>query len=64
MDSSLDMAEQQILGFYHAKTGFNFRDLIISMGLEKIEWEKLKADGMIEYLDSNYIDEIDEYFKI
>ena len=64
MASQLDMAEQQILGFHHAKQGFSTRDLIISMGLEKTEWKKLKSEGMVQYLDSNMIDEINEHFKL
>ena len=63
MASQLDMAEQQMLGFHHAKQGFSFEELVISMGLEKREWRNLKSRGMISYLDSALVIEIDEHFE-
>ena len=62
--SQLDMAEQQLLGFYHAKQGFSLRDLVESMGLEKSEWKEMKVNGMVDYLDSTTREEIDSLFNL
>ena len=64
MANQLDMAEQQILGFHHAKQGHSIEELVESMGLEKHEWEKLKRSGIISYLCSNSLEEIDKYFNL
>lgn len=63
MSKPIDLAEQQLLGYSHAKQGYGLRDLIIAMGLKKSEWETLKKNGDIAYLSKEEKAEIEEYFK-
>ena len=63
MTNDIDKAEQQLLGFTHAKQGYSLIDLISSMGLTKDEWKTLKADYELTYFSDNDKEEIDEYFK-
>ena len=44
-DKSLEFAEQQLLGFAHAQSGYSARDLVESMGLTKSEWSALQEAG-------------------
>lgn len=53
-------AEQQFLGFAHAKDGYSARDLAESMGLKKDEWEALKP--MLNLKDSD-IEDIDNFLN-
>jgi hypothetical protein len=63
MTNDIDKAEQQLLGFTHAKQGYSLIDLISSMGLKKDEWETLNANYELTYLSDDDIEEINEYFK-
>lgn len=59
--SQLDLAVQQILGWFCAKQGVRIGDLAISMGLTKTEWETIKKQEDI--LSDEYAEEMDEYFS-
>lgn len=61
--TQLNLAEQQLLGFHHAKKGYSLKNLVSSMGLEKEEWEELKTSGMVNYLTDNEVETIDEHFN-
>ncbi len=63
MATKLDLADAQFIGFKHGK--WNRSDiigLVIAMGLNKKEWEKLKKDYPLQ-LDEDDIKEINEYFE-
>jgi hypothetical protein len=62
MTNEIDKAEQQLLGFTHAKQGYDLISLISSMGLKKDEWENLKANYNLSYLSDDDKNEIEEYF--
>lgn len=62
-DTSLMMAEQQFVGFVHARLGGTICTLAQAMGLSQTEWEQLKADGML-WLDDADVAEIDEMFAV
>ena len=66
MDTKLDLADAQLLGFYHGKwNGNDIIGLIESMGLTKKEWLKLKSDyPTLSSLDESDIKEIDEHFGL
>ena len=61
MAKLIDYAEQQLLGYSHAKQGYSIRDLVIAMGLTKKEWETLKKNDSVDYLTKDEKSEIDEY---
>jgi len=47
-----DMAEQQLLGFFMAKS-ITLRELVDSMGLTKDEWEIIKQEYSIPYMSED-----------
>jgi len=57
----IDLAEQQILGYKHAKEGYDLISLIAAMGLTKAEWETLKETYTLR-LTFDEVIEINEYF--
>ncbi len=61
-DAELDKAEAQLLGFYHAKQGYDVISLIESMGLSSNEWEAIKTKYDPVYINTENRDEIDAYF--
>lgn len=62
MATKLDLANAQLLGYYHAKRGYSILSLINSMGLTKGEWEKIKKYEL-DYMNRIDIEEIDDYFE-
>lgn len=60
-DNELDMAEQQLTGFAHAKAGYEVPALAESMGLTKREWESIKRRGVVK-LDNRDVAALDAYF--
>ncbi len=64
MATKIDLAEQQLLGYVHGKKGYYLTGLIEAMGLTNNEWEKLKSQYGLNYLDDNDKKEIDDYFKL
>lgn len=54
----LGLAEAQLLGFFHAKRGFDLRDLVTAMGLTAEEWEKLQELYGLEYIPQGGKEEI------
>lgn len=63
MAKLIDYAEQQLRGYSHAKRGYSLRDLILSMGLRKSEWETIKKQGCLTYITKDEKAKIDEFFK-
>jgi len=63
MRTNLDKAEQQLLGYAHAKRGFDLISLVEAMALKKNEWETIKEDYGLSYLNEKEIKEIDNHFK-
>lgn len=59
----LDMADQQLRGFGHARNGYGVRDLVSSMGLKAEEWSTLRDRAKV-YLPEECVEEIDEYFSV
>lgn len=59
MDIQIEKAEQQLIGFIHAKSGYDLKSLISGMGLTVDEWEKIKSNGM--YIPADIRAEIEEY---
>ena len=58
------LAEAQLLGFYHCSNNrSDIRGLIISMGLKKAEWDKMKEEYQLEYIDESDKIEIETYFS-
>lgn len=66
MANRLDLADAQLLGFYHGKWNSNdIIGLVESMGMTKKEWLKLKSDyPTITNMDDSDIKEIDEHFGV
>lgn len=62
MNTKIDLAEQQLLGYAHAKRGYSLIDLITSMGLTIKEWEVIKKDYP-NYLNEDETAEIEDYFE-
>lgn len=58
MASQLDMAEQQIYGYYCSKQGDSLETLVKGMGLSFREYCEMIDKGMIDYLPGSYMDEI------
>lgn len=58
---SLDLANQQLLGYYHGKWG-NLIGMIEEMNLSEKEWNTIK-EKYVSYLDEVDVKEIDEHFK-
>jgi hypothetical protein len=59
MNIQIEKAEQQLIGFIHAKSGYDLVSLIKDMGLTADEWEKIKSNGM--HIPNEMRSEIDEY---
>ena len=60
----IENAEQQFTGWTLARNGTgNIEELIISMGLERYEWEYLKRNQMVNCLTKEQRKEINDYFK-
>lgn len=57
-------AEQQLIGYVHARRGFDLESLIGAMALKKEEWEILKKEySVLEYLHDHEIAEIENYLE-
>lgn len=60
----LNQAEQQLVGFIHAKKGYSLAELIQGMGLTKREWKRMKEIYRLSFLSERDKKEIDEFFNI
>lgn len=60
MDIQIEKAEQQLIGFIHAKRGYNLLSLINDMGLLPNEWVQIKKNGM--HIPQEMKEEIDNHF--
>lgn len=56
----LEMAEQQLLGYAHAKAGYGVVQLAEAMGLTRREWSTLQDKVNLSLSDKN---ELNEYFS-
>ena len=63
-EHQIALAEAQLLGFVHGRGGYSLASLFESMGLQRREWEAIKAGYPIRcYLDDNDIGEIEQTVK-
>ncbi len=60
-EMKLNMAEQQLLGFHHRNVGYEIESLCEDMGLTKKEFDKLREQGMIEYLTDEEKTDIENF---
>lgn len=56
----LELAEQQLIGFAHAKAGFSAASLAEAMGLSAQEWATLRERVTLAKSDER---ELDSYFE-
>lgn len=61
MTKQEQLAEQQLLGYFHAKRGYSLIDLIINMGLSKKEWESINKEVDLD-ITSQENAEIEDHF--
>lgn len=62
-DFALQLAEAQFMGFIEASRGYSIIQLVISMGLDKQEWQRIRFFSLFEY-NQELRNEVDEYFNI
>ena len=62
-EMKLHMAEQQILGFYHCYNGGDLDSLLLSMNLEKKEYDEMLKNEMLNYLPEELLEEIEDYLS-
>lgn len=60
MTQQIISAEQQLIGFMHAKEGGSIKSLVSDMGLMEDEWQSIKSGGM--YLPDWIKSQIEQYF--
>ncbi len=59
-DQMLQLAEQQFIGFVHAKQGYDAASLVEDMGLKENEWIIIKIGLTIP---ESIMNEVDDHFK-
>lgn len=67
MATKLDLADAQFIGYYHGskERGIGLMNMVISMGLTKSEYLRLKKQySCLEYLSDQETQELDEHFKL
>lgn len=57
-ERNIEMAEQQLTGFAHARAGYTISALAEGMGLTEAEWAKIKERGLV-YLGASDKDVLD-----
>ena len=62
MKAAIQFAEQQLLGYLHAKRGHGLIDLIINMGLSKKEWVEINNQTNLNITEIER-DEVERYFN-
>ncbi len=61
---NLHKADQQLIGFAHARRGYQINSLAEEMGLTKKEWEVLKKDFLVlYYLTDEEVQDLEDYFN-
>lgn len=60
--ASIQMAEQQLTGFFHARAGFSLESLAEGMGLTQEEWVAVKENGVLT-IEPRDIESLDSYFN-
>lgn len=58
----IEFAEQQFIGYFHAKEGYGLMELINAMGLTKHEWDLIKPD-ISQHMTNDEVNEIENYLK-
>lgn len=58
-----EFAIQQLIGFNHAKKGYDIVELCTSMGLKKREWLKIRKDVSV-WLCAQDVKDVNEYFLV
>lgn len=61
MGNELEMAEQQLTGFAHAKAGHSIEALADGMGLTASEWKGIQARGTVR-LDNDDTEALNAHF--
>lgn len=59
----MELAEAQILGWHHAKHGYDLETLCDAMGLTKKEWNGIKKNMSVNYLGEKDVLIIEEYLR-
>lgn len=62
MKNTTHFAEQQLIGYLHAKSGYGLIDLIINMGLSKKEWIEINEENDFNLTDQEKT-EVEEHFN-
>lgn len=62
MNIQTQFAEQQLLGFFHAKRGYSLIELVSNMGLTKNEWDEINDKYNLD-ITVQEKEEIIEYFN-
>lgn len=62
MKTMTQFAEQQLLGYFHAKRGYGLIDLIINMGLSRSEWNEIKQKSNLDITDAE-MQEVENHFS-
>ena len=63
-ENRIEVGEAQMLGFGHCRdNSTDLLGLIISMGLSKKEWARIKKDFSLSYFSESDKKEIDNHFK-
>jgi hypothetical protein len=62
MKAETRFAEQQFVGYFHAKRGYGLLDLIENMGLSKKEWLEISKTSNLDITDQER-EEIEEHFS-
>ena len=61
MTTATQFAEQQLVGFLHAKRGYGIIDLIVNMGLSKNEWQQINEEHNLDITEQERA-EVEEHF--
>lgn len=62
MKTETRFAQQQLLGYFHAKRGFSLIHLIENMGLSKKEWNEIKRECELDITEQEK-NEIEHHFS-
>ena len=62
MTIETQFAEQQLLGYFHAKRGYDLIDLIVNMELSKKEWIEINKEFSFNITNQEK-KEVEEHFN-
>lgn len=63
MKTATQFAEQQLLGYLHAKRGYDLIALIEAMGLSEKEWIEINKEANLDITDEEK-EEVEEHFNV